>query len=305
MRSWSHFPFFIFSLSAVSFGVWATNLTINITEKYFEEEFEFIHQKFIQVEKKIDILTELERLYREPRQPVHPPNQSCKNEGGDSAKDLSSQLKYLIVARKSLDNHHPIKAVIHVHPVLIIVAAPESSGNRYTVDVFVKAAGCFGHSGHKQPFDQKGKPRQKNWSVMDGKVLQRVKKTHPCAVLHRSYPHNNIFVDMEKMAKQARDNGFDPRVVVITRYEEAVESSQLKHKHVSRKEKARENFYRSYLDIFRHIIIARLPYVLITYELLEDPIYVEWMFNEIGISYDKEKVPPFNDANKKYLAGRK
>lgn len=285
-------------------GTRATNLTINITAGYFEEEFEFIHQQFNRVEEKMDILTELERLHKEIKRPACPPPQPCKNDGG-GGKDLSSQLKDLIVGRKSLDNHHPIKAVKRVHPVLIIVAAPESSGNRYTVDVFVKAAGCFGHSGHKQPLDQKGRPRQKNWSAMDGKVLQSIKNTHTCAVLHRSYPHNNIFVNMVNMAKQARDNGFDPRVVVITRYEEAVESSQLKHKHVSRKEKARENFYRSYLEIFRHIIIARLPYVLITYELLEDPFYVKWMFDEIGISYDKNKVPAFNDANEKYLSNGK
>jgi hypothetical protein len=110
-----------------------------------------------------------------------------------------------------------------------------------------------------------------------------------------------VFVDLSKMALQSRENGFEPRVVILTRYEEAVEESQMKHKHVNQREKARENFYRAYMEIFLHVILSKLRYVLITYELLENPVYVERMFEEIGISYDKSKVPLFKDANEQYV----
>ncbi|MHA1682287.1 MAG: hypothetical protein ACTSUE_15225 [Promethearchaeota archaeon] len=220
------------------------------------------------------------------------------------SKDCSSVLvnekhREMTKARATLDNHIP-KEATKDNKVIVFVTGPESTGNRYTVDVLVKSAGCAGKSGHVQPLDHKGRGKKKDWSTLDKKVLWTLKNT-TCAVIHRSFPHNNNFVDLKRMAQVAREKDFEPHVLVLTRFMPAIIKSQLARKHVRNAMKARENIKRAYLEILDDVIGAKLSFTIVTYELLEDKDYIRWLFNELAIHYDPNKVPKFKEANSKHI----
>ena len=188
-------------------------------------------------------------------------------------------------------------------PIIVFVTGPESTGNRYTVELIHLAAGCAGKSSHTQPLDHKARGKQKDWSMLDRRVLGMIahKNDTQCAVLHRSFPHNNKFVDLGKMASIARESGYEPHVIVLFRLMPAIIKSQIKRKHVSTPTQARKNIKRAYLEIFEDLTKANLPYTTVTYEFMEDKDYIDWMFQEIGLSYSEERIPPFHDENKKYF----
>lgn len=204
-----------------------------------------------------------------------------------------------IAARKEMDGHKSNLANKD-HRVIVFVTGPESTGNRYTVDMIIKAAGCAGKSGHVQPLDHKVRGKNKDWSFLDKRVLIRLKSME-CVVIHRSFPHNHHFVNLKRMAKTARENGFEPRVIVLTRFMPATIKSQIARKHVPNEVKARENIKRAYLEIFDGVFGAKLPFTMVTYEFLGDEYYIRWLFNELGINYNPEKVPNFKEANSKYM----
>lgn len=198
--------------------------------------------------------------------------------------------------RKSMDER---KRVQGGKKPFILVTGPESSGNRYTVDLLIKAAGCHGKSGHVQPLDQKKRGKQKDWSALDTTTIGRV-GAYPCIAMHRSFPHNNKWAKLDKMAKMARNHGFDPHVVVLFRDPESVHDSQVKRKHVPNLVRARGNTQRAYLEIFRGIIEGDIGYTPVMYEHLVDDDYIEWLFSELGIRYTVSRVPKFKDANPKH-----
>jgi hypothetical protein len=189
---------------------------------------------------------------------------------------------------------------------IVFVTGPESSGNRFTVKLLKEAARCHGKSGHVQPLDHKRRGKQKkDWSTLDENVLINIHKNQPCAVIHRSFPHNNNFVDLTTMAKIARKNDFLPQVIVLVRLMPAVLDSQVKRKHVLNEQKARINTKRAYLEIFKDIMDDNLPYTIVVYEFLNDPDYVKWLFEEIGIEYDPSSVPEFKEQNEKHIKHEK
>jgi hypothetical protein len=182
---------------------------------------------------------------------------------------------------------------------MIFVTGPESSGNRYTVKLLIEVGGCHGKSGHTQPLDHKKRGKQKDWSILDTNVMNSVRK-YPCATVHRSFPHNNKWANLAKMANIARSHNFEPHVVVLFRDPDSVHDSQVKRKHVPNVQRARANTQRAYLEIFHGIIEADLPYTRVMYEHLEDREYVEWLFNELGLTYRENRIPEFKEANSKH-----
>jgi hypothetical protein len=228
----------------------------------------------------------------------------CENNQQKQRHDCADERHLeLIRKRAGMDSRKPSLATSK-QQAIIFVTGPESTGNRYTVGLIIEAAGCAGKSGHKQPLDHKvGRRRApRDWSALDQNVLAAIKKSgKKCTVLHRSFPHNNKFVDLKRMARTARAKGFDPRVVVLTRVMPATIDSQVARKHVKNPRKARENIKRAYLEIFDDIIGAELPFTVVTYELLQDKNYVGWMFEELGLEYDESKIPSFHDENSKHL----
>lgn len=225
----------------------------------------------------------------------------CESSGILESKEIHNQ-KMKVRAR--LDSRVPEKPRSG-KPVLVFVTGPESTGNRYTVKLFIEAAGCYGKSDHTQPLDHKGKGTRKDWSALDANVLSHWIKGGKaiCAVLHRSYPHNNHFVDMARMARVAREKGFEPRVIVLERYLPAAIDSQIQRKHVPTEAKAREHIKRAYLEIYDDIIEANLYYTQVDYESLKHPWYIEWLFREMGIRYNPKHIPAFIEANAKHLLG--
>lgn len=224
------------------------------------------------------------------------------SKGEFQCKDQRHHLE-MVRARAQMDRHIPQPASPQ-NKVIIFVVGPESTGNRYTVSVIISAAGCAGKVGHTQPLDQKARGRsfKKDWSALDERMLTTLsKKGTKCVVLHRSFPHNNHFVDLKRMARTAREKGFDPRIVVLTRVMPATIDSQIERKHVPNATKARENIKRAYLEIFDDVIDAILPFTVVTYEFLADKKYVGWMFEELGLAYDAGKIPSFHEANSKHL----
>lgn len=141
----------------------------------------------------------------------------------------------------------------------------------------------------------------KNWSDLDRHILKSHSSKYPCAVIHRSFPHNNKFVDLVRMTKIAREERFEPHVIILVRFLTAVLDSQKVRKHVPNEKKGRSNTKRAYLEIFRDITLAELPYTIVVYEFLKDPEYIEWIFKELGIRYTKDKVPEFKEANEKHI----
>ena len=195
------------------------------------------------------------------------------------------------------------KYIFKQRRVIVFVTGPESTGNRYTVELIHRAAGCAGKSSHIQPLDHKARRKQKDWSTLDLRVLGMItrKNETQCAVLHRSFPHDNKFVDLDRMATIAKENGYDAQVIVLFRLMPAIIKSQIKRKHVNDAPQARRNIKRAYLEIFEDLARAKLPYTLVTYEFMEDKEYIDWLFQEIGLGYRAERIPPFHDENKKYF----
>ena len=244
-----------------------------------------------------------------PHPPTHPqpqpqtqpqPQQQTKSQPQPQSH---TDFKTVMGNRQAIDKQKPAavagQGVKRKKPI-IFVTGPESSGNRYTVQMLIGAAGCHGKSGHTQPLDHKKKGREKKWDILDKNVLKTIKASQPCAVIHRSFPHNHIFVDLKTMANMAREQGFSPQVIVLHRFMPAVLDSQVVRKHVTNNIKARINTKRAYLEIFRDIVDAELPYTIVVYELLKDPKYVHWLFDEIGLEYDASRVPEFKDKNEKH-----
>jgi hypothetical protein len=205
-------------------------------------------------------------------------------------------------ARKKMDEHRVGGVAgqgVNGKTPIVFVTGPESSGNRYTVKMLIEAARCHGKSGHSQPLDHKAKGRNKDWSILDKNVL-RTAKSRACVVLHRSFPHNHHFADLTKMSRIARAQGFVPQVIVLVRFMPAVIDSQVTRKHVPNPLRGRSNTRRAYLEIFKDIVDAELPFTLVVYEFLKEPNYVKWLFDEIGLVYNPTAVPVFKEENDKH-----
>lgn len=178
-----------------------------------------------------------------------------------------------------------------------LVASPESNGNRFVVKLLV-AAGCYGISGHEQPFDQKQRGGGGDWP----NHFRSAHVSAGCAVMHRSVPHATTWPNIPSLVQQIAAAGFQPRLLVVLRPEDAARESQVKQKHVRTVSDAQANILRAQ----RHIVdaLASMPDVwfrLVLYEQLGHEHYLHWLFAEqMGLSLP-ESHPKFEDRDSKHF----
>lgn len=133
-----------------------------------------------------------------------------------------------------------------------VVAAPESSGNRYVVRL-LEAGGCYGRSDHRQPFDVRG-----DWDRMSKAALySSMAQAAPCYVMHRSLPHAKHWTDLRRLAGSIQANGLEPVFITIHRDASIVAASQLHEKHVRSQSQARENIAEAAYLLDTHFKWAR------------------------------------------------
>lgn len=133
-----------------------------------------------------------------------------------------------------------------------VVTAPESSGNRYVVRL-LEAGGCYGRSGHRQPFDQRG-----DWDRMSKSALySATAQEAPCFVMHRSMPHATHWTDLRRLAESIEANGLEPVFITIHRNTSIVAASQVHEKHVRSVGQAHKNIGEARRVIKSHYDWAR------------------------------------------------
>jgi hypothetical protein len=87
-----------------------------------------------------------------------------------------------------------------------IILGTGNSGSRFLTKLFI-ASGCIGDDGHKQPFDLGIFPEENKDIVW---------KTHnPESDFSRPFKHTNVSV--ETCIKKAKENGYIPVVIILTR----------------------------------------------------------------------------------------
>lgn len=120
-----------------------------------------------------------------------------------------------------------------------IVAAPESSGNRYTVSL-LQATGCFGRAGHMQPFDVRH-----DWNGINPAGFYGASMSAQCYVMHRSIPHAGTWPDLRTISRNVRAREMNPVLITIHRNESIVAQSQVHEHHVRDLAQARLNIARA------------------------------------------------------------
>ena len=175
-----------------------------------------------------------------------------------------------------------------------LVASPESNGNRFVVKLLL-SAGCFGVSGHQQPFDA---GREVAWPNQ----FRATAFTQPCGVMHRSVPHATVWPDLVGLVRKIKSAGFEPRLLVSLRPEDAARASQVAQKHVKTSAQAEHNILRAQ----RHIMtaVAALPDLwvrFVLYEQLGHEHYLKWLFGEQMALTLPADHPQFEDRDSKHF----
>jgi len=176
-----------------------------------------------------------------------------------------------------------------------LVVSPESSGNRYLVQLLV-AAGCRGRSGHRQPFDA---PQRfgRSWPH---RIDAAAAADAPCAVVHRSMPHGGVWPNVTQLAADVRAAGWLPHVLVLVRADQAVAASQVAARHVASLEMAAARIGGARLAIVRALGQDAAPtFDFVLYEQLGRAEYTDWLFGRLGRPLPPT-APAFVDANAKY-----
>lgn len=186
-----------------------------------------------------------------------------------------------------------------------LVASPESNGNRFMVKLLT-SAGCFGQSGHEQPFDEpsgRGATRAQ-WPnrLRDKRLWPRGHEKAPCAVMHRSIPHAGVWPDIPGLVQQIDAAGYEPRILVSWRPEDIARASQVSQKHVRTQEDAERNILRAQ----RHIVhaLSQLPttwFRFVLYEQLGHTHYLDWLFREQMALTLPDGHPKFEDRDSKHF----
>lgn len=186
-----------------------------------------------------------------------------------------------------------------------LVTSPESNGNRFLVKL-ITSAGCFGQSGHQQPFDDTRRYRGSvpAWPnrIKEKKYWGGTHEKAPCAVMHRSVPHAGVWPDLPALVKQVEQAGFEPRILVSWRPEDIARASQVSQKHVRTENQAQTNIFRAQ----RHIVdaLGKMPDVWwrwVLYEQLGHQHYLDWLFEEqMGLTLPADH-PKFEDRDSKHF----
>lgn len=131
----------------------------------------------------------------------------------------------------------------------ILVLGAESSGTRLVTRILLQTA-AVGSDGHFQPFDEE---------IPDDKEI---------IVWRRSFPHNGEWPDVVLMCYYLREKGYNPEAVVIVRNFMQVEKSQVKRHRPETIVEAHKSMQDAYPRIFSEVYMARIPYLVVTYEEL-------------------------------------
>ena len=186
-----------------------------------------------------------------------------------------------------------------------LVASPESNGNRYLVKLLL-AAGCRGRADHAQPLD----PSQSRggWQHHIRPAAQWPRDMRSpgarCIAMHRSMPHGGAWVDLPGLVAEIRAAGWEPRLLISLRPEDAVRVSQVKQGHVRTQAEAEANIARAQRTLID--AVAAMPDVwfrLVLYEQLGHDHYRRWLFDEqLGMPLPPT-APAFEDRDSKHFHG--
>lgn len=189
--------------------------------------------------------------------------------------------------------------------VFFLVVGPEGSGNRYMVSMLL-SMGCEGTSGHRQ-----------HWDIGVRFASINIKKlsheTPRCAVMHRSMPHNGLWINIRSLAFSLAANNYEPRIVYMSRSTPSVARSQQKERLAKNEEHAIERISRARRTIYEHIATTDAWFLEVQYEQLGDLRYVAYVYHTLGYRYSPEADsgaphegippghPPFRNENAKYF----
>lgn len=187
-----------------------------------------------------------------------------------------------------------------------LVASPESNGNRFLVKLLL-SAGCYGQSGHRQPFDEPARSNsQVPWPnrIRDPRLWPPGHEEAPCAVMHRSVPHARVWPDLPALVRRIEEVGYEPRILVSWRPEDVARSSQVMQKHVKTLEQAEDHILRAQRHIVRAVAGLDGTWVrFVLYEQLGHDHYLDWLFREqMGLTLPPAH-PAFEDRDAKHLHG--
>lgn len=137
-------------------------------------------------------------------------------------------------------------------PKAVFVIGPESSGTRLMTRLLIRA-GCVGDDTHFQPFDTHGLP-----AASEGRDV----------VWRRSLPHGGQWPDLVGMIQDARELGYDVRVVFMQRDDNVLILSQVAATHARTAEEAETHIMRAYSDYHDRLNDWRVLHYNVSYELL-------------------------------------
>ena len=182
--------------------------------------------------------------------------------------------------------------------VFYVVVGAENSGNRYLVSMLA-AANCMAVSGHNQLWDV---PGGRYGEIDIEKLAQKLPK---CAGVHRSYPHNGLWINLKSLLFQILSVGYEPRVIYVTRNILAVARSQINNHLAVSTRQAFVRIQKAKRDIYGYIANTQVWFREIEYEQLVHRKYLEYVYEELGyVGKEGEKIPPahkhFRNANLKY-----
>jgi hypothetical protein len=182
--------------------------------------------------------------------------------------------------------------------IVYVVVGPESSGNRYLVKFMIEAGECLGRSGHNQPFDVRTRGWG-SWSYLE--LYEFDISNHTCAVLHRSMPHGGEFVNLTFIIQQITRAGYHPHLLMIHRADPVVIQSQIRNHHTVSHDQSMLNIDAAWRHIFKAVVKTNVHYTLLTYELLQEQYYIDWLMHTLEFEHPlMAQVPKFVSQNDKY-----
>jgi hypothetical protein len=174
----------------------------------------------------------------------------------------------------------------------IFVFGPESSGTRMVTRMILDADGVVGSAEDIQPMDQPG-------------FDYEIPRNADVFVLRRSFPHNNVWVNIMAMATKARSAGYVPIAVVTTRDWIPMQQSAFK-KHVKPFGKTMaegiRNIQKAYVRIFAGLDQAGVPFQVVSYEAViahPDKI-MDWLCQFLGLTHKGGLSFAITNENEKY-----
>lgn len=201
----------------------------------------------------------------------------------------------------------PIKRTANPPPLqrkqFYLVASPESNGNRFLVKLLL-SAGCYGHAGHQQPFDESARSSGPPWpnGIRDPRMWPSGHANAPCAVMHRSVPHAKVWPNIGALVRRIEEIGYEPRILVSWRPEDVARASQVAQKHVKTASEAEDHILHAQRHIIRAVAELDTTWVrFVLYEQLGHAHYLDWLFREqMGLTLPPNH-PTFEDRDSKHF----